>query len=443
MTFPVAVLSFNRPEMLASVLRSLLYNRSLADGDVASIHLFQDGAVNAFSDRRYASDDDIAACIETFKNLVPEGTVHLADGNIGVALNYERAEAFMFDTLQAPAAIFLEDDLVLGVGYTQLLTKLIGLALENPAIGMVSAYGRSPATPVALQKQHESIIDHMGQNWGFALTRAHWIERQAMLTPYMDLIRRIDYRDRPTDAISAWRQHLGGDPEPTSQDDCKNLISLRLGRARLSTFANFAAYVGKSGLHMDEAQFISAGFPLMRQIPYEGFGVCCPSDAEISDILFCEVTRRNLLKLCQAQKHRLDRSLVRAAYRLFLGREPESEAVIAEKLSLEFPIVLIHDLLTSLEYRDGEPTPLDLSSLVLNRRPECDDECVTGRFRSIDGETARVGSRLFLSAETAIQGLACRSFNTTHEILRSLFASEDFRELYATALGTREFFLER
>jgi hypothetical protein len=442
MTFPVAVLSFNRPEMLASVLRSLLYNRSLADGGVASIHLFQDGAVNAFSGRRYASDDDIAACIETFKNLVPEGTVHLADGNIGVALNYERAEAFMFDTLQAPAAIFLEDDLVLGVGYTQLLTKLIALALENPAIGMVSAYGRSPATPVALQKQHESIIDHMGQNWGFALTRAHWIERQAMLTPYMDLIRRIDYRDRPTDAISAWRQHLGGDPEPTSQDDCKNLISLRLGRARLSTFANFAAYVGKSGLHMDEAQFISAGFPLMRQIPYEGFDVRCPSDAEISDILFCEVTQRNMVKLRRAQSHRLDRSLVRAAYRLFLGREPESDAVIAEKLALEFPIVLIHDLLTSLEYRDGKPRALDLSSLVLNRRSTSIDERESRNARSIDRETAILASGLFLTAAPRNKHFAFQAFNSTHEMLRTLLGSEEFQQLYATALGTGKFFVE-
>lgn len=442
MSAPVAIISFNRPEMLARVLRSLVNNRQLADCGIGSIHLFQDGAVNRYSGRRYAADHTIATCMHTFKTLVPDGVIHLADGNLGVALNYERAETFMFETLRAPVAIFLEDDLVLGVGYTHILMKLIDFALDHAAVGMVSAYGRSPTTPVAIQQAHESRIDHMGHNWGFALTRAHWIERRQHVSPYLELLQGIDYRDRPGEQIAAWRRTHAAGPDPTSQDDCKNLVSLRLGTVRLGTYANFATYIGSNGLHMNEDQFVHAGFHLMRQIPYQGTPLRMPTDRELSDLLFCEVTARHLPQLCRAQTHRLDRSLVRSAFRLFLGREPESEAVVQEKLSHEFPVVLIYDLLTSWEFRDQEHGGLDLSAVVLNRPRTVIDDEDGGYAPSVDQETLRAASRLFLTDEDSIRGIAARSFKSRAELFLALFGCEEFKELYAVALGTRQYFLQ-
>jgi hypothetical protein len=166
-----------------------------------------------------------------------------------------------------------------------------------------------------------------------------------------------------------------------------------------------------------------------------------PSDRELSDILFCEVTARNLRDLSRAQSRGLDHTLVRAAYRLFLGREPESEGVISEKLRLQSAIGLLHDLLTCREYRNGACAPLDLSALVLNLRPSNDHRRRQPKGRLIDQDTVRVASKLFSITEKSIQEIAKRPLLRATDVLVSLFGSEEFRNLYAGTLGTKDYFL--
>src|ERR1700674_3663882 len=54
------------------------------------------------------------------QGISPESSISrgiATKGNIGIALNYERAENYMFKALGRPYALFLEDDLVLSPQY--------------------------------------------------------------------------------------------------------------------------------------------------------------------------------------------------------------------------------------------------------------------------------------------------------------------------------------
>src|SRR5262245_31156811 len=103
---PILVLSFNRPHYLSPVLEALAAQAGLA---AERVHLFQDGAVNAYSGRVAARREDVDACVALFRRRFPGGHVHLAPANIGIAENFLRAERFAFEELGAECAYFFED----------------------------------------------------------------------------------------------------------------------------------------------------------------------------------------------------------------------------------------------------------------------------------------------------------------------------------------------
>src|SRR5438094_314008 len=114
--YPIVVMSFNRPDYLEAVLKSLV-GQIGAELDRRTLALFQDGTVNPFSAQRRAREEDVLRCEKIFREYLPTGIVHSSPNNLGIALNFERAEKHAFEELGAEAAIFLEDDLVLSPHY--------------------------------------------------------------------------------------------------------------------------------------------------------------------------------------------------------------------------------------------------------------------------------------------------------------------------------------
>jgi hypothetical protein len=171
---PIFVMSFNRPDYLRAVLASLRAQTG-SDIDGRDIYLFQDGAVNAVSGLRHATDEDIAASVAVFREAFPRGTVMEAPGNLGVALNFDRAETFGFETLGAESIVFLEDDMVLAPHYLQMLDALTATHADDPRVGYVAAYGNHHVRDLAEQRARRHEIALLYHNWAFALYRRHWL----------------------------------------------------------------------------------------------------------------------------------------------------------------------------------------------------------------------------------------------------------------------------
>ena len=256
-TPPVIVLSFNRPHYLQPVLESL--RKQHPEIDENRVHLFQDGAVNAYSGIRKAEDREIADCVALFLDLFPHGHLHVSERNIGICENFLRAERYAFLTLRARVAYFFEDDLVLSENYISTLDVLRRSFSTEPRIPYFNACG-SYRSSVEDQQKNSGKVMQMSHTWGFALKRSHWNDMQPLLAPYYKMVCGQDYRRRPHDAIRAFYRKWRVSMKATSQDAAKVLATHVLGRWRASTYVCLARYIGVQGTHSTPAFYAEKGF---------------------------------------------------------------------------------------------------------------------------------------------------------------------------------------
>lgn len=266
MTWPIAVISFARPDFLEPVLASLRAQLGV-DWPKQKVILFQDGAVNAYSGVRKAEDHLIDRCVELFRAYFPEGQIVQSEQNIGVCENFLRAEKHLFEDLKTDCAYFFEDDLVLAPQYLQVMDRLAAAALESRFVGYFAAYGHRTAS---LETQHKNArrIERIDHHWGFGLLRVHWLELHQWLKPYYEFVVGSDYRHRPTPDILAYYRKQGIPLNVSSQDDVKKIGTYMLGRVSINTFPVLGRYIGSRGEHMTEATFEKLGF--QHTVIYDG-----------------------------------------------------------------------------------------------------------------------------------------------------------------------------
>ena len=255
---PIAIMSFDRPAYFEKVLESLVRQIGVDIGSRA-IYLFQDGGRNQFSGNTYASQNLIDQNVKLFRGYLPHGTVLESPHNLGVALNYDRAERLFFEELESEAAIFLEDDLILSPFYIDVLDRLVELALKDVRIGYVSAVGNH-TLPADEQRRRKHELTNLQQTWGFALTRRQWRANQPYLQQYLKLVRNIDYRKRSHldifDLYTSW----GAARVFSSQDRAKYIASTLNSNLWVSTVPNFGKYIGAVGLHCNEEMYAAGRF---------------------------------------------------------------------------------------------------------------------------------------------------------------------------------------
>lgn len=275
---PIALFSLNRPHYLAEVLKSFAAQPGLAP---ERLHLFQDGAVNAYSGRVAADQKDIDTCIALFRRHFPGGRVHASPVNIGVDENFIRAERFVFEELGAECAYFFEDDLVFLPAYLTVMERLYAAVWDEPRIGYFAAYGdhmvsldRQRAAPTALRT--------LGHHWGFGLKRAHWQAMQPLLRPYYQLVVGGDFEKIPHRAVRTALRWNEMAPANGGQDNVRAFVTTRLGVARINTVVCFGRYIGETGLHFTPKRFVEMGFHQTEL--YDGptpTAFACPTRAEI------------------------------------------------------------------------------------------------------------------------------------------------------------------
>jgi hypothetical protein len=333
-------MSFNRPDYLTAVLESLKAQRrgSLEERE---IHLFQDGAVNLFSGFRYASDEDVQASVDVFLSYFPSGTVHHANANIGICENFYRAERYVFETREFGCAYFLEDDLVLSPVYLLMLDRLLRFANSMSNVAYFAAYGNyyAPQEEVAERRRELITLDH---HWAFGLLRRHWLAMQPQLQAYYKLVRGTDYSRRFDREIFALYEGFDASPRASSQDAAKAFACDRLGLWRCNTMVPFAKYIGVQGQHMTPEAFAEIGFDraIIATEPVEDLDF--PNFPEVTDrlgeqhALFREIRGSEWAQIVSALPatklydpgRKCTREDVIFGYRLFLDREPDSEAQI-------------------------------------------------------------------------------------------------------------------
>ncbi|HEX4880287.1 MAG TPA: hypothetical protein VFV39_10615 [Limnobacter sp.] len=250
--FPVCVLSFNRPELLALVLEDL----SKQTMQIGQIALFQDGAVNEISGLRHCKTDLQEECLALFKKFFPDGDVFHDGINRGISRQFERAELHAFEALNAPAAAFFEDDMRLAPQYLEALC-ILRKSLPVNKVSYYAAYGTLRETE---NTAAATAVMPMHHHWGFLLNQHAWQAIYKELAHYRAFVHQFDYRQRPSIEVLLSNLQHGLPTKVPSQDAAKARASANLGYVRLSTSHSFAAYVGKVGAHMDAETYKKQGW---------------------------------------------------------------------------------------------------------------------------------------------------------------------------------------
>ena len=92
----IAVMSFDRPHYLERILQNVVAQKSLRHAAAPVPFLFQDGAVSPRTGQVYGDAELIARSVELFQQYLPDGHVFHSEINLGVAMNFDRAERVLF-----------------------------------------------------------------------------------------------------------------------------------------------------------------------------------------------------------------------------------------------------------------------------------------------------------------------------------------------------------
>jgi len=259
MNYPLFIISYNRPGYLTTLLASISEWLVQAASN-REIYLFQDGAYSHFFKRNKTDQNLIDECCEIFHSYFPDGEIHRSKDNLGIGLNVNRAEKFAFEELKANAAIFFEDDLLVGPEYLKTVDMLLDLALDDNRIGVVSAYGFDLKTSLEEQSRRQNEIGSMHHNWGYGITSRHWFERNQIVEPYIRSLEGVDYLARSYLPAFDIFEKFGFPALPSNQDFVKNFATYVLGKVRITTAVINALYIGALGEHFSGSLYASQGY---------------------------------------------------------------------------------------------------------------------------------------------------------------------------------------
>ena len=366
---PIFVMSFNRPSYLEQVLISLMGQKD-CDLESRKIVLFQDGAFNTFSQTSYATEEEIAACIKVFSRLVPQGEIFASLSNLGVALNFDRAEKYGFETLGAESIIFLEDDLVLQPHYISTVDYLLEKFKDDKRIGYVSAYGKHTATLEDQMKNKNQFVS-MTHNWGFAVYKRHWTAIRPKVLQYLDIVKKDEYRKRDRESIRALFSSWGFGCPADSQDAAKTIASLAENTVKVNTYVCNAKYIGKQGLHMNSKIYETLGYDKTELFP-----------DQVTD--FVDIDNATFQRLMADQKGWANAQLPKPQQ---AGKaEAAKPSVSAETGKVDISIVdLIHSAYQAVLKRD--PDPDGLAAYIRLFKARSSQEAVQNMLKSMLGSS--------------------------------------------------------
>jgi hypothetical protein len=427
MLTPIAIMSFNRPHFLAETLRSLLAQEG-GEYDKREVHLFQDGAINRWSRMRYASEQDIEACIDLFRQAFPCGRVHYTGDNIGICENFCRAEEHFFEKNSFATAWFFEDDMILSPVYFRMMERLQKYAAMTPRVAYYSAYGNYYAGREEVAANRRAIIP-LDHHWAFGLQREAWSRMRQQLEGYYALVRGQDYARRWHKAIFEYFAKSQRVPRGSSQDAAKSWACARLGLLRLRTFAPFARYIGTQGAHMTQAKFDELGFANTQIELQEITDLRFPSADDITEMLdeqrrlLSEIYRdelKDIVATLPARKYNPMRPCteadVVAAYRLLLNRNPESQELIERHVRETRIYTLVRGIIRSREYQDVKDGKAKPARLGLPADRLC------------SGEELQVAYNLLLHRDPDPRAIKTTDKTTAH-VLLEIFNSSEFAEI--------------
>lgn len=244
----VGIFAWQRPEYLTRCLDSLAAN----DLTGVDVHLFQDGAVCAYTDIQRGDPGNVKESLRLFEKAeFPRKELHLQSKNVGLAAQ----RLFMMPYLARRYRWFMsmDDDAVLSPHAIHLLKVLLLQFEEDDSIGCVFPGFRPLCIPERAH-EHESsvyVADNVGHWWATAYWGRKWVKYQeATYLRYCDFVLPYPYIEHYhyKAEVMAWAEALGTKVEASS--DTALLRTMQVNKQlQAQPVLNRATGIGERGIH--------------------------------------------------------------------------------------------------------------------------------------------------------------------------------------------------
>lgn len=244
MKLGIAIVAWRRAKYLKQLIESLEKN-NLEDVD---FHLFVDGHLCRFSQRKVCEITDVEKTIEVFeKSNLPNKNVHRQEYNVGPAINQYETMELMSKNYER--FLFLENDIVVSKNFVAMMKKALEEFKDNEQIACISPGFRLKCYPEEIDMYKDKLMFSDGHFWAEAFWSKKWELIKIEYMPYYEYVRNVPYMQRDMNAIDRLFRSTGIPRYATSQDNGKDWAILRAGLRRARFVVNRATGIGDYGIH--------------------------------------------------------------------------------------------------------------------------------------------------------------------------------------------------
>jgi hypothetical protein len=398
----IAILPYNNLNYFKQVFESVL--SQTIDGkpysDIYDLYVFQDGLQNRHQ--------NTLADYEAIKNLclehLPESQFHRQPQNIGTALQFAYVEQQMFERAKEADAevneetdgqvkgydfcILLEHDFVLAPGYLQTMESLYQRFAKDQRIAAISVHSSSYKLPQEVQEEHKHTYKVMTHDWGAGVFKRTWHRRLPAMQSYYKLLGNLSFEQRNHLLIQDWKNFMGFAKGSTSQDTIKASIDSAFNTLRITPYINQGTYIGADGMNWNQIIYEAAGYdqtvnfegeyghaPQLNQNNFEMMLANQRNEflADASDFDSAEFEERlaNGKTDFEFARNALSSNTtaedITAAYKFFLGRFPENNEVVLQRIGLDAQFILRTFMLSQefLQKQENWPMVIEAAKRIV------------------------------------------------------------------------------
>ena len=240
----VGIISWNRPQYFKQLIKTLEVN----DCSEVDFHLFQDGAVCKFTDKKLAETSKITESIRVFNDSkLPNKHYHIRDKNVANAIIQFEAMRTLYK--HYPQFIFLENDVIVSPNFIVIMRKLLKQFEHDKRVACISPGLRLLCKEDKVKENLDKLIFTRGHFWTEGCWAEKWkiIEKEYMA--YYNIVKDKPYRKRDEEAIKNLFGNSGIKMITTSQDNGKDWAIIKTGMKRARLVVNRVTGIGDWGIH--------------------------------------------------------------------------------------------------------------------------------------------------------------------------------------------------
>lgn len=243
-------MTFNRPHYSYKFINSLEKCTNINNMDWI---ILQDGAVNKFSNKRYATNDQMEQNLKIMKSAnLPNKQIRKNDYNLSIALQRDK----MFDLFNEGYDLILqfEDDIILGK-YAVRIFKLMMNQFDNSCSSIYREKSYNDIINVEDKKDltyNEIKWDKIWCMFTFGIWEKEFRKIESKWNEYINIVNNVDYRNRDHELINNTFN------TPSSGSDAVIQFSMKTKNIKkLNPAISRAKYIGMDGVHYSPDSYMN------------------------------------------------------------------------------------------------------------------------------------------------------------------------------------------